>query len=200
MSFINDEAKEITLKIVYYGPGLAGKTTNIKSIYTGTHPDARGKLLSLETKEERSLFFDFIVPSIPEIRGLKTRIHLYAVPGALFYSPSRRLILKGVDGVIFVADSQRARKEANIISMNDMKENLASHHYDLHDIPFVLQYNKRDLATAMPVKELRRDLNIRGEWPEFEACAAGKNAPGVFDTLKATVKMILMELRRSASK
>lgn len=197
MSFINYAQREIILKIVYYGPGLCGKTTNIKFIYSGTKPDARGKLISLETKQERTLFFDFLPLVLPTISGFKTRLHLYSVPGQLFYSASRKLIMKGADGVIFVADSQRARKEANIISMEDMKENLQSYEIDINRIPFVIQYNKRDLPTAMPLEELQHDLNPDGRYPEFEACAVAPDGPGVFDTLKAVVKMILMELKRT---
>ncbi len=197
MSFINYAQREIILKIVYYGPGLCGKTTNIKFIYSGTNPDARGKLISLETKQERTLFFDFLPLSLPAIRGFKTRLHLYSVPGQLFYSASRKLIMKGADGVIFVADSQRARKEANIISMEDMKENLQSYDIDIDRIPYVIQYNKRDLPTAMSLEELQEDLNPDAKYPEFEACAVAPDGPGVFDTLKAVVKMILMELKKT---
>jgi signal recognition particle receptor subunit beta len=197
MSFINYAQREIILKIVYYGPGLCGKTTNIKFIYSGTNPDARGKLISLETKQERTLFFDFLPLSLPAIRGFKTRLHLYSVPGQLFYSASRKLIMKGADGVVFVADSQRARKEANIISMEDMKENLQSYDIDIDRIPYVIQYNKRDLPTAMSLEELQQDLNPDAKYPEFEACAVAPDGPGVFDTLKAVVKMILMELKKT---
>lgn len=197
MSFINYAQREIILKIVYYGPGLCGKTTNIKYIYSGTNPDARGKLISLETKQERTLFFDFLPLSLPAIRGFKTRLHLYSVPGQLFYSASRKLIMKGADGVIFVADSQRPRKEANIISIEDLAENLEAYGYDIDKIPYVIQYNKRDLPTAMPVEELREDLNPGMKYPEFEACAVAPDGPGVFETLKAVVKMILMELKKT---
>ena len=197
MSFINYAQREIILKIVYYGPGLCGKTTNIKFIYSGTKADARGKLISLETKQERTLFFDFLPLALPAIRGFKTRLHLYSVPGQLFYSESRKLIMKGADGVIFVADSQRARKEANIISMDDLKENLETYGYDIEKIPFVIQYNKRDLPTAMGLEELRADLNPDSKYQDFEACAVAPEGPGVFDTLKAVVKMILMELKKT---
>lgn len=198
MSFINYAQREIILKIVYYGPGLCGKTTNIKYIYQGTNPDARGKLVNLETQQERTLFFDFLPLSLPEIRGFKTRLHLYSVPGQLFYSSSRRLIMKGADGVIFIADSQRARKEANIISMEDLKENLDYHGYDIDKIPFVIQYNKRDLESAMPVEELREDLNPDQKYPDFKACAIAPEGPGVFETLKSVVKQILRELKKTS--
>lgn len=196
MSFINYSSREIILKIVYYGPGLCGKTTNIKFVYAATNPDARGKLISLETKQERTLFFDFLPLSLPAIRGFKTRLHLYTVPGQLFYSASRKLIMKGADGVIFVADSQRERLEANIISLEDLQENLQAYGYDITKIPFVIQYNKRDLPNRLPTQELREALNLWGV-PDFESIATAPNGPGVFETLKAVVKMILIELRRN---
>jgi signal recognition particle receptor subunit beta len=196
LSFINYSSREIILKIVYYGPGLCGKTTNIKYIYAATNPDARGKLISLETKQERTLFFDFLPLALPAIRGFKTRLHLYTVPGQLFYSASRKLIMKGADGVIFVADSQRERLEANIVSLEDLEENLHAYGYDISKIPFVIQYNKRDLPNIMPVEELRKQLN---KWnvSDFAAIATAPNGPGVFETLKAVVKMILVELRKT---
>lgn len=196
MSFINYSSREIILKIVYYGPGLCGKTTNIKFVYAATNPDARGKLISLETKQERTLFFDFLPLSLPAIRGFKTRLHLYTVPGQLFYSASRKLIMKGADGVIFVADSQQERLEANIISMEDLQENLEAYGYEITKIPFVIQYNKRDLPNRLPTEELRSALNHWGV-PDFESVATAPNGPGVFETLKAVVKMILIELRRN---
>lgn len=194
MPYINHATREIILKIVYYGPGLCGKTTNIKFIHSATNPDARGKLISLETKAERTLFFDFLPLSLPAIRGFKTRVHLYTVPGQLFYSASRKLIMKGADGVVFVADSQRARFEANLISMDDLKENLQSYGYDIETIPFVIQYNKRDLDDIVPVEELRAELNPWG-FPDFEAAAGAPDGPGVFDTLRAVVKLIITQLR-----
>jgi signal recognition particle receptor subunit beta len=196
LSFINYSNREIILKIVYYGPGLGGKTTNIKFIYAATNPDARGKLISLETKQERTLFFDFLPLSLPAIRGFKTRLHLYTVPGQLFYSASRKLIMKGADGVIFVADSQRERVEANLISMEDLVENLGAYGYEITKIPFVIQYNKRDLPNVMPVEDLRAQLNSWGV-PDFDSIATAPDGPGVFDTLKAVVKMILIELRKN---
>ena len=196
MSFINYSSREIILKIVYYGPGLCGKTTNVKFIYAGTNPDARGKLISLETKQERTLFFDFLPLSLPKIRGFKTRLHLYTVPGQLFYSASRKLIMKGADGVIFVADSQRERHEANLISFEDLQENLDAYNMSIDNIPYVIQYNKRDLPNVMPVEDMRKILNPGGLYPDFEAIAADRNGPGVFDTLKSVVKMILLELKK----
>lgn len=194
MPYINHATREIILKIVYYGPGLCGKTTNIKFIHAATNPDARGKLISLETKAERTLFFDFLPLSLPAIRGFQTRVHLYTVPGQLFYSASRKLIMKGADGVVFVADSQTARFEANIISMDDLKENLESYGYDIEKIPFVVQYNKRDLEDIVPVEDLRRELNPWGV-PDFEAAAGAPDGPGVFDTLRAVVRLIITQLR-----
>jgi len=196
MSFINYSSREIILKIVFYGPGLSGKTTNIKFIYAATNPDARGKLISLETKAERTLFFDFLPLSLPAIRGFKTRLHLYTVPGQLFYSASRKLIMKGADGVIFVSDSQQERFEANLIAMDDLQENLQAYGYDIEKIPFVIQYNKRDLPNVTPVEELRKALNPWGV-PDFEASAAAEGGPGVFDTLKSVVKMIIRDLRNA---
>ena len=196
MPYINHASREIILKIVYYGPGLCGKTTNIKFIHSATNPDARGKLISLETKAERTLFFDFLPLSLPAIKGFKTRVHLYTVPGQLFYSASRKLIMKGADGVVFVADSQTARFEANIISMDDLKENLESYGYNIETIPFVIQYNKRDLEDIVSVEELRAELNPWGV-PDFEAAAGAEDGPGVFETLRAVVKLVITQLRGS---
>ncbi len=198
MPIFNYKAKEMIPKIVYYGPGLCGKTTNVKFIYSGTDKDSRGKLISLETKQERTLFFDFLGIELPEIRGFKTRLHLYTVPGQLFYSASRKLIMKNADGVVFVADSQAERLEANIISMDDLKDNLNAYGYDIEKIPFVIQYNKRDLPNALPVEELREVLN---PWypnvPDFEAIAASPNGEGVFDCLKEVMRRTLMSLKNS---
>src|SRR5947207_956470 len=150
MSFINYMAREINCKIVYYGPGLCGKTTNLQYIYERTNPDAKGKMISLATETERTLFFDFLPLSLGEIKGFKTRFHLYTVPGQVFYDASRKLILKGVDGVIFVADSQEARMEANIESIKNLEANLQAQGYELEKVPYVLQLNKRDLPTPIP--------------------------------------------------
>ncbi len=197
MSFINYAQREIILKIVYCGPGLCGKTTNIKFIHAGTNPEVRGKLISLETKQERTLFFDFLPLRLPAIRGFQTRLHLYSVPGQLFYSASRKLIMKGADGVIFVADSQRGRKEANIIAMEDLKETLRAHGMDMEKIPLCIQYNKRDLPTAMTIEELRSDLNPGGRFAEHEACAVVPDGPGVFGTLEDLVRQILLEFKKA---
>ncbi len=193
MSFINYSSREINCKIVYYGPGLCGKTTNLQYIYNKTNAETKGKLISLSTETDRTLFFDFLPLSLGEIRGFKTRFHLYTVPGQVFYDASRKLILKGVDGVVFVADSQVERMEANIESMENLRINLAEQGYDLNKIPFVFQYNKRDLPNAVQVDELRKVLNPRNV-PDWQAVAP--TGVGVFDTLKATAKLVLTELRK----
>jgi hypothetical protein len=193
MTFINYAAREINCKIVYYGPGLCGKTTNLQYIYDRTNPAAKGKLISLATETDRTLFFDFLPLDLGTVRGFKTRFHLYTVPGQVFYDASRKLILKGVDGVVFVADSQEARMDANIESLQNLDKNLVEHGFDLASIPYVLQLNKRDLPTALPVDVLYRSLNFKGE-PTFEATAP--IGIGVFDTLKAVAKQVLMELRK----
>jgi len=193
MSFINYSSREINCKIVYYGPGLCGKTTNLQYVYAKTNPDAKGKMISLATETERTLFFDFLPLSLGEIRGFKTRFHLYTVPGQVFYDASRKLILKGVDGVVFVADSQVERTEANVESVENLRTNLAEQGYDLDKIPYVIQYNKRDLPNAAPLEELRGLLNPRGV-PDFEAVAP--KGDGVYDTLKAIARLILTELKK----
>ncbi len=194
MSFINYASREINCKIVYYGPGLCGKTTNLQFVYQKTAPDARGKMISLATETERTLFFDFLPLALGEIRGFKTRFHLYTVPGQVFYDASRKLILKGVDGVVFVADSQEERTDANIESLDNLRFNLTEQGYDLDKLPYVIQYNKRDLPNTIPIEELRRDLNTTNV-PDFEACAT--TGEGVFETLKAVAKLILIDLKRS---
>ncbi|OEU72274.1 MAG: gliding-motility protein MglA [Desulfuromonadales bacterium C00003107] len=195
MSFINYASREINCKIVYYGPGLCGKTTNLQTIYNRTAPDARGKMISLATETERTLFFDFLPLALGDIRGFKTRFHLYTVPGQVFYDASRKLILKGVDGVVFVADCQEERLDANIESMENLKDNLEEHGYQLEKLPFVVQYNKVDLPNLSPMDELQGFLNPGGV-PEFKACAL--TGEGVFETLKAVAKQILIELKKGA--
>ncbi len=195
MSFINYSSREINCKIVYYGPGLCGKTTNLQFIYNKTNPDLKGKMISLATETERTLFFDFLPLALGQIRGFKTRFHLYTVPGQVFYDASRKLILKGVDGVVFVADSQVERMEANIESLDNLRVNLREQGYDLDKIPCVIQYNKRDLPNAAPLEEMRKLLNPRG-MPDFEASATV--GTGVFETLKAIAKFVLSDLRRMA--
>jgi signal recognition particle receptor subunit beta len=193
MSFINYAQREINCKIVYYGPGLCGKTTNLQYIYNKTNPEAKGKMISLATETERTLFFDFLPLSLAEIRGFRTRFHLYTVPGQVFYDASRKLILKGVDGVVFVADSQIERMEANIESFENLRDNLQEQGYSLDKIPCVVQYNKRDLPNAAPITELEEVCNPK--WvASFEAVAT--KGVGVFDTLKAVAKLVLTELKR----
>jgi len=193
MSFINYSSREINCKIVFYGPGLCGKTTNLQWIYKKTNPDSKGKMISLATETERTLFFDFLPLALGEIRGFKTRFHLYTVPGQVFYDASRKLILKGVDGVVFVADSQVERMEANIESMENLRVNLLDQGYDLNKIPFAIQYNKRDLPNIVPLGEMKMALNQRGV-PDFEAVAT--EGAGVFDTLKSIAKLVILELKK----
>jgi signal recognition particle receptor subunit beta len=193
MTFINYASKEINCKIVYYGPGLGGKTTNLQHIYDRIRPASRGNLISLATETERTLFFDFLPLDVGEIHGFHARFHLYTVPGQVFYDAARKLILRGVDGVVFVADSQEARMEANVESIRNLDRNLKEQGYDIAAIPYVLQFNKRDLPTAVPLDEMHRRLSIKGE-PTFEATAS--NGYGVFDTLKAAARQVLMELRK----
>lgn len=193
MTFINYASREINCKIVYYGPGLCGKTTNLQYIYDSTAPQAKGKLISLATETDRTLFFDFMPLELGTVRGFKTRFHLYTVPGQVYYDASRKLILKGVDGVVFVADSQEERMDANIESLYNLEENLKSQGYDLMNIPYVLQLNKRDLPNVVSVEELTNELNRKNE-PVFEAVAS--KGDGVFDTLKAVAKQVLTELRK----
>ncbi|MDH4282195.1 MAG: ADP-ribosylation factor-like protein [Myxococcales bacterium] len=197
MSFINYLSREINCKIVYYGPGLCGKTTNLQYIYNRTNPDAKGKMISLATETERTLFFDFLPLEIGEIRGFKTRFHLYTVPGQVFYDASRKLILKGVDGVVFVADSQMLRAEANIESMDNLRTNLAEQGYNLDTLPYVIQYNKRDMPNVSSIEELRQMLNTR-HVPEYSAVAT--TGEGVFETLKSIAKLVLTELKRGAAR
>lgn len=194
MTFINYASREINCKIVYYGPGLCGKTTNLQHVYDSTAAQAKGKLISLATETDRTLFFDFLPLELGTVRGFKTRFHLYTVPGQVFYDASRKLILKGVDGVVFVADSQEERMDANIESLYNLEENLKEHGYDLMKLPYVLQLNKRDLPTALPIEDLVAELNKKNE-PVHEAIAA--KGTGVFDTLKSVAKQVLTELRKS---
>lgn len=194
MTFINYASREINCKIVYYGPGLCGKTTNLQHIYDSTAPQARGKLISLATETDRTLFFDFMPLELGTVRGFKTRFHLYTVPGQVFYEASRKLILKGVDGVVFVADSQEERMDANIEALYNLEENLRSHGYEMMRIPYALQLNKRDLPNIVPISDMVMELQRKGE-PVIEAVAA--NGAGVFDTLKAVAKQVLTELRKT---
>ncbi|HXN06950.1 MAG TPA: GTPase domain-containing protein [Nitrospiria bacterium] len=195
MSFINYSAREINCKIVYYGPGLCGKTTNLQHVYKKTDPDNKGKMISLATETERTLFFDFLPLSLGSIRGFKVRFHLYTVPGQVFYDASRKLILRGVDGVVFVADSQVERMEANVESFQNLQKNLAEHALNVDTIPYVIQFNKRDLPNVIPLEEMQKVLNPKGR-PFFEAVAfEGK---GVFETLKEIAKQVIFELKKEA--
>ncbi|HHN66308.1 MAG TPA: gliding-motility protein MglA [Nitrospirae bacterium] len=194
MSFINYSTREINCKIVYYGPGLCGKTTNLQFIYKKTNPEQKGKLISLATESERTLFFDFLPLALGDIKGFKVRFHLYTVPGQVFYAASRKLILKGVDGVVFVADSQIERMDANIESLEDLRINLAEYGYELDRLPFVIQYNKRDLPNIVPVSEMQKILNPDNV-PFYEAIAS--QGIGVFETLKDVGKQVLKELKKN---
>jgi mutual gliding-motility protein MglA len=223
MSMINYASREINCKLVYYGPGLGGKTTNLEFVYNKVSPNSRGKLISLATETERTLFFDFLPVDLGTIRGFKTRFHLYTVPGQVYYNASRKLILKGVDGVVFVADSQIERMEANIESMQNLYDNMAQHGYNLTTIPFLIQYNKRDLPNAATIRELQAALNpgwpveeqgrqkagvdpyhegeflieqMDGQWVERAPYfeAVAMTGDGVFDTLKAVSKLVLKSL------
>ncbi len=224
MSMINYASREINCKLVYYGPGLGGKTTNLEHVYGKVNPQARGKLISLATETERTLFFDFLPVDLGTVRGFKTRFHLYTVPGQVYYNASRKLILKGVDGVVFVADSQLERLEANIESMQNLYDNMAEYGYDLTRIPFVVQFNKRDLPNAAPVKDLQAAINPgwpvadaaeqkpvpdavfggeflvwqlpTGEWVQRAPAheAVAVTGEGVFETLKTVSKLVLKSL------
>lgn len=191
MSLINYASREINCKIVYYGPGLGGKTTNIKFVYSKIAPETRGKLISLATELDRTLFFDFLPVDLGTIRGFKTRFHLYTVPGQVYYNASRKLILKGLDGLVFVADSQADRLDDNIDSLQNMYENLSTHGMRIDGIPFVMQWNKRDLPNVSPVEELDAVLNTL-RVPSYPAIAT--QGVGVFETLKEVSKMVLRSL------
>lgn len=192
MSFVNYHTKEINCKIVYYGPGLGGKTTNIQHVYQKTSANNKNQLVTLNTKNERTLFFDFLPLEFKNIRGFKTRFHLYTVPGQVFYESSRRLILRGVDGIVFVADSQVERMEANIESLEGLKKNLTDHGYDLEKVPMVMQWNKRDLPNVSSEEDLEQKLNFL-DAPSFSACAM--KGEGVFETLKTISKLVLLNIK-----
>ena len=195
MSFINHMAREINCKIVYYGPGLCGKTTNLQFIHDKTTPQAKGKMISLATETERTLFFDFMPLDLGTVGGFKIRFHLYTVPGQVFYDASRKLILKGADGVIFVADSQTDRMDANQESLQNLDDALVERGYSPENVPLVVQYNKRDLPSITPTEQLRTVLNPRNV-PDFEAVAT--TGQGVFDTLKALSKLVLTRVHEQA--
>jgi mutual gliding-motility protein MglA len=191
--FINFPAREINCKLVYYGPGLGGKTANLQWIYEHTGTNQKGKMISLATETDRTLFFDFLPLDLGTVRGFKTRLHLYTVPGQVFYEASRKLILKGADGVVFVADSQEERLDANLETIENLREHLKEHNLDFDTIPYVLQLNKRDVPGVLPVKELAKQLQIKGE-PVTEAVAI--SGQGVFETLREVARLVLAELKK----
>jgi len=197
LSFINFAAREINCKIVYYGAGLGGKTTNLQVIYQKTADQQKGKMISLATETERTLFFDFLPLDLGSVRGFKTRIHLYTVPGQVFYDASRKLILRGVDGIVFVADSQEQRMDANVEALENLMSNLREHGYDFNKIPYVLQLNKRDLPNILPIDLLSTELRKKNE-PIVEAVAF--QGVGVFETLKEIAKQVLTELKAGGEK
>lgn len=193
MSFINFGAREINCKLVYYGPGLGGKTANLQWIYDNANPGQKGKMISLATEADRTLFFDFLPIDLGTVRGFKTRFHLYTVPGQVFYEASRKLILKGADGVVFVADSQPERMDANQETLDNLRDHLREHALDFATIPYVLQLNKRDLPNVLTIDELKKELQQRGE-PVVEGVAF--KGIGVFETLKEVAKLVLCELKK----
>jgi mutual gliding-motility protein MglA len=193
--FINFPAREINCKLVYYGPGLGGKTANLQWIYDHTGAAQKGKMISLATETDRTLFFDFLPLDLGTVRGFKTRMHLYTVPGQVFYEASRKLILKNADGVVFVADSKEERLDANLETLENLREHLKEHKLDFDTIPYVLQLNKRDLPGILSVEELARQLQVKGE-PVTEAIAV--NGEGVFETLRQIGKLVLAELKKGA--
>ncbi|MCK5407465.1 MAG: GTPase domain-containing protein [Candidatus Krumholzibacteria bacterium] len=194
MSLINYSSREINCKIVYYGAGLCGKTTNIQYVYNKVDPGTKGKLITLATEMDRTLFFDFLPLELGTVKGFKTRFHLYTVPGQVYYDASRKLILRGVDGIVFVADSQASRFDANIESLYNLHENLEEYKLKIEDIPFVIQYNKRDMPDIISIDELEQELNPEG-YPNYEAVAV--TGEGVFDTLKAVAKGVLKKLSKN---
>ena len=194
MSLINYSSREINCKIVYYGPGLCGKTTNIQYVFNKVAPETKGKLITLATEMDRTLFFDFLPLELGTVKGFKTRFHLYTVPGQVYYDASRKLILRGVDGIVFVADSQMSRYDANIESLYNLHENLDEYKLSVDELPFVIQYNKRDMPEIIGIEDLEEELNPEG-FPSIEAVAI--NGPGVFDTLKAVAKGVLHKLSRN---
>lgn len=194
MSLINYSSREINCKIVYYGPGLCGKTTNIQHVYNKVAPETKGKLITLATEMDRTLFFDFLPLELGTVKGFRTRFHLYTVPGQVYYDASRKLILRGVDGIVFVADSQTSRYDANIESLYNLHENLEEYKLKLEDLPFVIQYNKRDMPDIISIEDLEYELNPEG-YPSLEAVAI--EGTGVFDTLKSVAKGVLRKLSQN---
>ncbi len=195
--FINNVSKEISIKIVYYGPGLSGKTTNLQYIYRNTDPSTRGEIVTVETETDRTFFFDLLPLNVGRIEGYRVRIHLTTVPGQVFYNVLRKLVLKGVDGIVFVADSQRPLLDSNLESIDNLKENLLDYNLDFYSIPFVFQYNKRDLKNILTIEEMNQYLNPYG-FPYIEASAI--KGVGVFETLQEISKLALKDLRRKIVK
>ncbi|HEX7004664.1 MAG TPA: ADP-ribosylation factor-like protein [Trueperaceae bacterium] len=196
MSTINFSAREINFKIVYYGPGLSGKTTNLKQIYSNVPGESKGEMVSLATEDERTLFFDFLPLDLGSVNGFKTRFHLYTVPGQVFYNSSRKLILRGVDGVVFIADSAPNRLRANAESLRSLRENLQEYNLSLDDVPLTIQINKRDMPDALPVEMIRQVLDPQQKYPVFEAVA--QEFQGVFEPLRAVSKLVLEKLAQKA--
>jgi signal recognition particle receptor subunit beta len=193
MPQIDAKKRQLTCKLVFYGTGLGGKTTNLRYIHKKTAPKAKGKLLSLETETERTLFFDFFPMSMGKIKGLNTRFSFFTVPGQSFYNLTRKAILKDVDGIVFVSDSQVERMDANVDSYLNLQENLTTYKRELRDLPHVIQYNKRDLNPISPVDEMRSEINIYGV-PDFEAVAT--EGTGVFETLREIVRLVLANVTK----
>ncbi len=193
MPKVGIKEKEIIAKIVFYGPGLGGKTTNMQFIHRKAHPQYRGNLVSLATETDRTLFFDFLPMALKKVGGFDLRFHLFTVPGQVFYAESRRIILNGVDGVVFVADSHPARRAANEESFDDLIQNLKLYRLDVRKIPLVLQYNKRDLPSAMSVAEMRKELNYI-KVPDFEAVAM--EGIGVVETFQKITRMVLEQVQK----
>jgi signal recognition particle receptor subunit beta len=191
MSLVNYSTREITSKIVYYGPGRSGKTTNLQYIHGQVPEDRRGRMVSLATETDRTLFFDFLPLDLGTISGFQTRFQLYTVPGQVYYDATRKLVLQGADGVVFVADSQRQQREENVESFRNLQVNLLEQGVDPRTIPIVIQYNKRDLPDVMSLEEMDDLLNYR-DLPRFEAQALG--GVGVFDTLKGISELVLRRL------
>lgn len=191
MALINVAAREIHCKIVYYGPGMSGKTSNLQYIHSQVPKDAKGELLSIATETERTLFFDFLPLDLGKVRGFQTRFHLYTVPGQVLYERTRVAVLNGADGVVFVADSQRHKLEENIRSLKELAVNVTKQNKKFQDFPMVLQYNKRDVPGALPTATLDKYLNALS-WQRYEATAT--SGGGVFDTLKAISKLVISKL------
>jgi len=196
MVSINYSAREVCCKIVYYGPGLSGKTTNLQYVHSKVPGNTRGDLISLATEADRTLYFDFLPINIGTINGFTAKFQLYTVPGQVYYNATRKLVLRGVDGIVFVADSQPEKMDENIESITNLEENLREYGYDIASIPLILQFNKRDLPGVLPVEELNAKLN-KYDWPTYEASATIGN--GVFDTLKKIIKMVLDKAKSNSA-